>query len=93
MLGALFTLSISALGEVIHIPVGEQAPELRDLATPERGMSSRTVLTRFGEPISLGKPVGEPPITKWTYEHYTVYFESDTVIHSVLIHRPRLPVE
>jgi len=81
--------SIELAAEVIHIPVGEQAPELRDLARPVRGMSQDTVLAKFGEPLTLSTPVGSPPISKWHYGNFTVYFESSTVIHSVLTHTPR----
>lgn len=78
--------------EVIHVPVGQQAPELRDLPRPVRGMSQETVLSTFGEPHSMTRPVGNPPISKWVYEEYTVYFESSVVIHSVLTHIPKHPV-
>ena len=84
-------ISATASGEVIHIPVGQQAPELQGIARPVRGMTQRTVLDRFGEPNSMTVPVGEPPISKWTYDKYTVYFESSVVIHSVLTHTPRYP--
>jgi len=81
--------------EVIEIPVGAQGGARADLARPERGMSSDTVLARFGEPISMTPAVGDPPISRWTYADFTVYFEGDTVIHSVLPHTPahRIPVD
>ncbi|MGR8949524.1 MAG: phosphodiesterase [Gammaproteobacteria bacterium] len=79
--------------EVIHIPVGQQAPENRDLPRPTRGMSQDKVLAEFGEPLSLTSPVGDPPISKWEYADFTVYFESATVIHSVLRHKRKFPVQ
>ena len=81
--------------EVIEIPVGAQGGARAALPRPERGMSSDTVLARFGEPISITAPVGEPPISRWTYADFTVYFEGDTVIHSVLPHTPahRVPAD
>ncbi len=81
------------VAEVIHIPVGQQAPERRDLPRPVRGMSTTQVLEQFGLPQSKTGPVGEPPISSWRYPQYTVYFESDTVIHSVLQHTPRVDVD
>jgi hypothetical protein len=30
--------------------------------------------------------VGDPPITRWVYDRFTVYFENDRVIHSVVHH-------
>ncbi len=88
----LFVASVTN-ADVIHIPVGQQAPERQDLPRPVRGMSATQVLEQFGLPLSKTQPVGEPPISSWRYPEYTVYFESDTVIHSVLQHTPRIDVE
>jgi len=79
--------------EVIYIPIGQQAPEKKDLPRPTRGMSKTAVLDQFGLPVSKTAPVGDPPISSWRYPDYTVYFESDTVIHSVLTHVPKVKVE
>jgi flavin-dependent dehydrogenase len=54
----------------------------RDL--PANGMSKQAVRERFGEPSERHAPVGEPPITRWVYDDYSVYFEHDLVIESVL---------
>ena len=35
------------------------------------------------------QPVGQPPITRWDYREFSVYFEYDHVINSVRHHRPR----
>ncbi len=59
---------------------GEQAVEA-DL--PVRGMSMNAVESRFGAPREKLGPVGEPPITRWVYADYTVYFEGRYVIHTV----------
>ena len=48
------------------------------------GMSMDQVNNQFGAPGEKYAAVGEPPITRWVYDHYTVYFEHDHVIHSVL---------
>jgi hypothetical protein len=37
----------------------------------------------FGEPQKRTPAVGEPPITRWIYKDFTVYFEYDRVIHAV----------
>lgn len=59
---------------------GEQSVET-DL--PVRGMSMNAVESRFGAPREKLGPVGEPPITRWVYADYTVYFEGRYVIHTV----------
>lgn len=50
---------------------------------PMRGMSMQQVRQQYGEPNSKLAPVGEPPITRWVYDDYTVYFEHKYVIESV----------
>ena len=85
-------ISFSTNAEVIHIPVGQQAPEKQDLPRPVRGMSADQVIEQFGLPNSKSDPVGEPPISIWRYPDYNVYFESGTVIHSALTHTPKVDV-
>jgi hypothetical protein len=50
---------------------------------PTRGTSMDAVLSMSGEPQQKRDAVGEPPITRWDYADYTVYFEHQTVIHTV----------
>ena len=50
---------------------------------PSRGASMETVKAQYGEPLDRTPAVGQPPITRWNYENFTVYFEYDLVIHSV----------
>jgi hypothetical protein len=52
-------------------------------ATPERGMTMDGVESRYGTPSQKLAPVGDPPITRWEYPSYVVYFEHRHVIHSV----------
>jgi|HigsolmetaGSP11D_1036233.scaffolds.fasta_scaffold00152_7 hypothetical protein len=50
---------------------------------PSRGMTMKQVAARYGEPAQKLPAVGNPPITRWVYDDYTVYFEHDKVLHSV----------
>ena len=52
---------------------------------PTRGMHMSTVEQRFGAPISKHAAVGQPPITRWDYNGFSVFFEYDRVIHAVAI--------
>jgi hypothetical protein len=52
---------------------------------PTRGMSMDKVEATFGAPTNRTAPVGEPPITRWEYPGFTVYFEHQHVIHTVAI--------
>ena len=51
---------------------------------PEPGLAQESVRQSFGEPASVRGPVGNPPIVIWEYPGYSVFFENDTVIHTVL---------
>ena len=53
---------------------------------PRNGESMSKVQESYGEPIERTAAVGEPPITRWRYSEFTVYFENDKVIHAV-VHR------
>ncbi|WKD48156.1 hypothetical protein [Microbulbifer spongiae] len=48
-----------------------------------RGLKKDAVTTRLGDPLSIEGPVGEPAITRWEYADFYVYFEWDTVLHTV----------
>ena len=53
---------------------------------PRRGQSMENVEARFGEPTSRVQPIGDPPISRWEYPGFTVFFEYDHVIHAVVRH-------
>ena len=50
---------------------------------PTRGMSQSSVQSKYGAPSTVKAPVGDPPITRWEYADFVVYFEHDKVIHAV----------
>jgi len=51
---------------------------------PARGMTMQKVQADWGQPAMRRAPVGEPPITRWEYPEFVVYFEHNRVIHAVL---------
>ena len=53
------------------------------------GESRQSVLERFGLADEEHPSVGQPPITRWDYRTFSVYFEYDHVINSVRHHQPR----
>ena len=60
---------------------------------PTRGMSMDAVQSAFGSPSARQEAVGTysectaahncPPITRWDYPEFVVYFEYEYVIHAV----------
>ncbi len=76
----------------VLIPIAKQGGDLREISLPRTGETRHSVQTRYGAPDSISGPTGDPPISRWNYTDFSVYFESDSVIHSVLKHRPQHPV-
>lgn len=68
-------------GLVVQLACIQSAPA--QSGEPERGLDKSTVETRFGAPLRVEGPVGEPPITKWVYADFIVVFEYDRVLHTV----------
>jgi hypothetical protein len=54
------------------------------VATPSRGMTMEQVSSKFGTPVTKVPAVGNPPISRWEYPGFIVYFEHEHVIHSVV---------
>lgn len=92
----LLGLSANLSAEELTMPVPETeaetpvneatAPAAKEYSVqlPGRGMTMETVQKRFGQALETYAAVGEPPITKWVYKDFTVYFESEFVIHAVV---------
>ena len=52
---------------------------------PARGMSMEAVEQKYGAPATRHNAVGNPPITRWDYPGFSVFFEHSLVIHSVAL--------
>ncbi|HEY9546643.1 MAG TPA: hypothetical protein VIR56_11585 [Solimonas sp.] len=73
--------------ELVMPPVTEMPPH--PVILPHRGQSQGTVLKEFGEPAQRHAAVGggtpkHPPITRWDYAGYSVFFERTTVVDVVI---------
>lgn len=91
LLSALITIFASpaiVIADDIKIPIGTQLPESTQTVRPTTGTTKARVKSQFGAPIKENTPKGNPPISNWEYAEFTVYFENDHVIHSVV--KPRL---
>ncbi|MBD9481703.1 phosphodiesterase [Pseudomonas sp. PDM14] len=83
----LICLPAPLLAETIEIPVGQQGQP--SISLPHRGESKSAVLQRYGLADEEHPAVGSPPITRWDYREFSVYFEYDHVVNSVIHHQPR----
>lgn len=85
--GSLLLLSLSAVqAEVISItdPRYEVPNSSAGVLRPTQGMNMADVEAKFGTPEQKLPAVGEPPITRWIYPEFEVFFEHELVIHSVV---------
>lgn len=68
-------------GTVVDMPAeADGAPA----AVPRRTMTMAQVERRYGDPRMRHGAVGEPPITRWDYADFSVFFEHDRVLHAVV---------
>lgn len=77
-------LSVNVFAEEINLPSNETQTTEYTVQLPGRGMTMEMVQSRFGDALNKEPAVGQPPISKWTYSSFTVYFESEYVIHAVV---------
>ena len=62
----------------------EEVRQAENMQLPANGMHKDDVRSQFGAPAQAHSPVGDPPISRWDYEHWSVYFEYDLVLFTVL---------
>ena len=62
----------------------EEVRQAESMQLPANGMNKEDVRAKFGSPADTQAPVGDPPITRWDYEYWSVYFEYDLVLFTVL---------
>jgi hypothetical protein len=88
MVSAALATSLAGVAQVgradIIAGVNGISVEQSDVATPSRGMTMGQVASKFGTPTTKVPAVGNPPISRWEYPGFVVYFERDHVIHSVV---------
>jgi hypothetical protein len=82
---------LSAIASTALLASITSADELKMTPAPEavsnqpaRGMSMERVEAAFGTPSNRVAAVGNPPITRWEYPGFVVFFENNIVLHSVV---------
>lgn len=81
---AALALSGSALADELGVPAPGSGAD-----KPSGGMSMESVEAKYGAPSRRVPAVGgastaQPPITRWEYPGFIVYFENNHVIHTVV---------
>lgn len=80
--GATIADSLATPGS--YPATASQPQSTLEIRLPVKGLSMEQVMANFGGPLEKITPVGKPPITRWVYRNYTVYFEYGYVVHAVL---------
>lgn len=78
----------SALADTVVVNDQVQVRESQ-VDRPKRGLTMSDVEKRFGAPATRHAAVGganphQPPITRWDYNGFSVFFERDRVIDAVV---------
>ena len=81
-------LASAAVAETLVVNDAVQVRESQ-LERPKRGLTMNEVEKQFGAPATRHPTVGgaspqQPPITRWDYNGFSVFFERDKVIDSVV---------
>lgn len=84
LITALFSASSMAVGDTLLLDAIAETPT--NAPHPKRGQSMEQVYNKYGQAQKEIPAVGKPPITRWVYETFTVYFEYDRVIETVIHH-------
>ena len=88
VLTALMAAPVHA--EVLLLDAIKQAPANAPdgIPRPSRAMTMKQVRAQFGDPVKEHPWVGNPPITRWDYPEYSVFFENDLVLETVVHRKP-----
>ena len=90
---ATLGFSALALAEDVNMPAtpstsatstASEPQQAAPIKIPPRGSTMSSVEASFGAPTQRGEAVGKPPITKWEYPNFIVYFEYEHVVHTVV---------
>ena len=84
MLAVLCGLAVTSAAVAETVVVDDQLMvKQSQVERPKRGITMSQVEERFGAPVSKHPTVGAPPITRWDYNGFSVFFERDRVIDAV----------
>lgn len=93
---SLIAATLAFAATPLLLPASAHAESLRTkvqqehaMNMPKRGMTMDQVRHKYGTPIKVlatrgGSSKYQPPIHRWEYSQYIVYFEYKHVIHSVI---------
>ena len=85
LIALLSALATFTHADTLRMGTSENAARFEHAGKPSRGMSQARVMSDYGSPRSRTPAVGDPPISRWEYDNFVVFFEYDKVIHAVTL--------
>ena len=79
-----FMLTLAFQTVYADVLIIDEVRQADSMALPKNGQDKATVEAKFGTPLEKLPAVGDPPISSWKYDTYSVYFEHDLALISVL---------
>lgn len=79
-----FMMALAIQAANADVLIIEEVRQAERMKLPENGQDKATVEAKFGTPKQKLAAVGDPPISSWKYDTYSVYFEYDLVLFTVL---------
>jgi len=92
---AVFVLGLgsAATADELSLPLHNERSATVPAALPQKGQTMQAVMRQFGAPQLKHAAVGgdtprHPPITRWDYAGFSVFFEHAHVVDAVVPDRP-----
>ena len=79
-----FMLALTFQAVSADVLIIDEVRQAGRMELPKNGQSKAAVEAKFGTPAEKNSAVGDPPISNWKYDTYSVYFEYDLVLFTVL---------
>jgi hypothetical protein len=79
-----FMLTFAFQAIYADVLIIDEVRQSERMELPKNGQDKTTVQAKFGAPLQKLPAVGDPPISSWKYDTYSVYFEYDLVLFTVL---------
>ena len=79
-----FVLAFAVQAVYADVLLIEEVRQADRMELPKNGQKKADVEAKFGTPVEKNDAVGDPPISSWKYDTYSVYFEYDLVLSTVL---------
>lgn len=77
-------LTLASTAAVANTLLVQRVERAKASALPSKGSTMEQVESQYGAPTEKKPAVGQPPITRWMYPAFTVYFEYNHVINAVV---------